>query len=290
MIVGCCPPLAGSCSYEDVIGVVDLVVMTDAQQRQVVDVGGAPGWWFEGDDVVRLAVDRSGRTQDAAAVSCDERSPLVCRGQPGFATVPQRLTLTVEDDPEDGGTAREPFEVETGDRTHPGDFAPAVGIAARDEVGIGKHEQLGARMRWPRRRGRRCDSLGATRSPFVADFAGAQMTLRLVHITLDCDNPRSVADFWSAALDRPIDDSPSELFASIGMSSDDLPCWLFIKVPEAKTAKNRMHIDMTTDDRGSEVARLVELGATHVEDLEEWGHSWSVMADVEGNEFCVVKH
>ena len=116
------------------------------------------------------------------------------------------------------------------------------------------------------------------------------MTLRLTHITFDCEAPRTVAEFWSAALDRPIDDSPSEFFASIGMSSEDRPRWLFIKVPETKTAKNRMHIDMTTDDRESEIARLVELGATRMEDCEEWGISWSVMADVEGNEFCVAEH
>ena len=116
------------------------------------------------------------------------------------------------------------------------------------------------------------------------------MTLQLIHVTMDCENPRRVADFWSAALDRPVDDDPSEFFASIGMTGDERPRWLFIKVPEAKTAKNRMHIDMTTEDRASEVARLVAIGATHVEDREEWGHGWSVMADVEGNEFCVADH
>ncbi len=116
------------------------------------------------------------------------------------------------------------------------------------------------------------------------------MTVRLGHITFDCEDPGTVAAFWSAALDRPIDEGASEFFASIGMSGDDLPRWLFIKVPEAKSAKNRMHIDTITDDRGAEVERLVALGATHVDDREEWGHSWSVMADVEGNEFCVAEH
>ena len=116
------------------------------------------------------------------------------------------------------------------------------------------------------------------------------MTLRLAHITLDCDDPQRVAGFWSAALDRPIDEGAGEFFASIGMGGDDRPCWLFIKVPEAKTAKNRMHIDLTADDRASEVARLVELGASHTQDCEEFGISWSVMADIEGNEFCVAAH
>ena len=116
------------------------------------------------------------------------------------------------------------------------------------------------------------------------------MSLRLGHITFDCDDPQAVASFWSAALDRPVDEGANEFFASIGLSGDELPRWLFIKVPEPKTAKNRMHIDTMTDDRSAEVKRLVELGATHVDEREQSGVSWSVMADVEGNEFCVAEH
>ena len=115
------------------------------------------------------------------------------------------------------------------------------------------------------------------------------MTLRLGNITIDCDDVVRVAGFWSAALDRPIDEGASGFFASIGMNDPNPPRWLFIKVPEEKTAKNRMHVDMITDDRPAEIARLVALGATHVDDREEWGHSWSVMTDVEGNEFCVAQ-
>ena len=65
---------------------------------------------------------------------------------------------------------------------------------------------------------------------------------------------------------------------------------MFLKVPESKTAKNRMHLDLVVDDgvpRDEEVARLVALGATHVTDRHEWGHSWAVLNDPEGNEFCV---
>ena len=65
------------------------------------------------------------------------------------------------------------------------------------------------------------------------------------------------------------------------------PTWLFCRVPEGKTAKNRMHIDLTADDRNAEVARLIDLGATHVDDKDEWGVQWSTMQDPEGNEFCI---
>ncbi len=61
--------------------------------------------------------------------------------------------------------------------------------------------------------------------------------------------------------------------------------WRYL--PEPRTAKNRVHADLTTDDRDPEIARLVELGATRGEDYDEWGHAWTVMADPEGNEFCV---
>jgi hypothetical protein len=115
------------------------------------------------------------------------------------------------------------------------------------------------------------------------------MTVRLRHITFDCADPPTVARFWSAALDRPVDEGASEHFASIGMSSGEVPRWLFIRVPEPKTAKNRMHVDLLTDDRHAEIERLVSLGATHVADREEWGFAWTVMCDVEGNEFCIAE-
>ncbi|MGI8723263.1 MAG: VOC family protein [Geodermatophilaceae bacterium] len=66
--------------------------------------------------------------------------------------------------------------------------------------------------------------------------------------------------------------------------------FMFIKVPERKTAKNRMHLDLRMEKsvpRSLEVARLVDLGATHIADKDEWGHSWAVLTDPEGNEFCV---
>jgi hypothetical protein len=122
------------------------------------------------------------------------------------------------------------------------------------------------------------------------------MALKLAAVTIDCDDALTVAQFWSAALNRPIDPNPSSDFASIGMTEHrdtrgwrlgDDPTWLFAKVPEPRTAKNRMHVDMTAPDREAEVARLVELGATRVADMDEWGYQWTVLQDPEGNEFCV---
>jgi len=63
--------------------------------------------------------------------------------------------------------------------------------------------------------------------------------------------------------------------------------WVFIRVPESKAGKNRVHVDLTAADREAEVARLVGLGATACSDHDEWGAVWTTMHDPEGNEFCV---
>ncbi len=118
------------------------------------------------------------------------------------------------------------------------------------------------------------------------------MSLTLESITFDCDDALAVATFWSAALDMPIDPDGSAEFASIGRaeSAPQTPIWMFSKVPEGKTAKNRMHVDLTAADRRAEVDRLIGLGAKPLRDVEEWGHSWTVLHDPEGNEFCVAQH
>jgi hypothetical protein len=77
--------------------------------------------------------------------------------------------------------------------------------------------------------------------------------------------------------------------AGWAISTEDHPTWLFAKVPEPKRAKNRMHVDVAAADCGAEVARLVELGATRVADVDEWGYRWTVLQDPEGNEFCVAQ-
>ena len=114
------------------------------------------------------------------------------------------------------------------------------------------------------------------------------MSIQLANVTFDCDDTLAVAQFWSAATGRPIDPEPSEFFAAIG-AADGAPGWFFIKVPEPKAAKNRVHVDMVAADREEEVTRLVALGATRVADHDEWGHRWTVLQDPEANEFCVAQ-
>jgi predicted enzyme related to lactoylglutathione lyase len=127
------------------------------------------------------------------------------------------------------------------------------------------------------------------------------MTVTIAYVTFDCADALELGRFWSAALGRPLDPKASSDFATIGFAGrrnsvgwapserDDGPTWMFIRVPEPKAAKNRMHLDLMTPDPETEIARLVGLGATQVADMEEYGYLWTVMTDPEGNEFCVAK-
>lgn len=113
------------------------------------------------------------------------------------------------------------------------------------------------------------------------------MTLRHVNTSVDCADALAVGTFWSQALGRPLAEGASKFFAMIAPGGAGELSWLFMGVPEPKTAKNRMHVDFSSNDRAAEVERLIGLGATKVGDYDEYGISWTTLRDVEGNEFCV---
>ena len=110
------------------------------------------------------------------------------------------------------------------------------------------------------------------------------------HVTFDTRNAKAVAEFWAAALDLEVVGDASEHFAVVGGPNrpERHPALMFQQVPEGKELKNRIHLDLETEDPVSEIARLEALGATRVEDKDEWNFQWTIMADVEGNEFCVL--
>ena len=115
------------------------------------------------------------------------------------------------------------------------------------------------------------------------------MPARVGNISFDCEDVLKMAAFWSAALGRPVDKGSSEIFASIGGNDGGRreSAWYFHKVPESKQAKNRVHIDLVDPDP-SAIDELVRLGATVVENHTELpGHPWTVLQDLEGNEFCI---
>lgn len=120
------------------------------------------------------------------------------------------------------------------------------------------------------------------------------MVSRIRDITVDCTDAKALGWFWAQALGWQMfsDEDPEVLVAPSYPNHGDRPGLLFIPVPEPRTVKNRMHLDLEPTDRTreEEVARVLELGATVVEDhRNDDGTGWVWMADPEGNDFCVLR-
>ncbi|HLA15786.1 MAG TPA: VOC family protein [Candidatus Limnocylindrales bacterium] len=120
------------------------------------------------------------------------------------------------------------------------------------------------------------------------------MSLRQTEVVIDCADHDIVVGFWVEALGgwqrREVDEQFVALVPPADGPSGDGPAplpLLFQKVPEAKVGKNRVHLDFRSDDRLTEVARLVALGASIRAEHCIGDFCWTVMADPEGNEFCV---
>lgn len=112
------------------------------------------------------------------------------------------------------------------------------------------------------------------------------MSLTWEQLIVDSIAPVDLGRWWCAALGWiVVNDDPNEFEIRPGI--DQTPGLLFALSSEAKTIKNRLHIDLRPDDRDGEVERLVEVGASRV-DVGQRDESWVVLADPEGNEFCVL--
>ena len=118
------------------------------------------------------------------------------------------------------------------------------------------------------------------------------MDIRIQCLCIDSAHPSKSADFWEAALGwRRTYDTDSEVVLEPpeGSLEDGVaPDLLFLKVAEPKTVKNRLHLDLRPKDQDTEVARLEGLGARRV-DVGQGDVSWVVLADPDGNEFCVLR-
>jgi predicted enzyme related to lactoylglutathione lyase len=107
-----------------------------------------------------------------------------------------------------------------------------------------------------------------------------------IEFTLDCSDLERTARFWQDAAGFTVTGTIEGRYVALTGRGVDLTLQ---QVPEAKTQKNRMHIDLLVEDVEREVARLEALGATRVTPnaRHEFGQTWFVMSDPEGNEFCV---
>ena len=119
------------------------------------------------------------------------------------------------------------------------------------------------------------------------------MSSLVLNITFDCLDARAVARFWEAVTGHPseLQHQPGNDYWVVGPPDGSLPRLLFVTVPEKKATKNRVHLDLLPKDAASqeeEVTRLLGLGASIVDDRRRSSPGgWIVMADPEGNEFCV---
>jgi hypothetical protein len=117
-------------------------------------------------------------------------------------------------------------------------------------------------------------------------ISGGFMPVRWEQIVVDAQDPARLARWWAEALGYVIvHEAPDEV--EIRRTPDELPGLLFGSAPDVKAGKNRLHIDLRPDDQESEVERLVDMGARPV-DIGQRNVPWVVLADPEGNEFCVL--
>ena len=121
------------------------------------------------------------------------------------------------------------------------------------------------------------------------------MTSYISHTSFDSHNAYAQSVFWCQVLgwsEDPRDPNKPGHDECMIFSADGTRRLLFIEVPEGKSVKNRLHLDLAPTDRSrdEEVDRLLGLGATMIDDLRESdGSGWATLADPEGNEFCVLR-
>ena len=119
------------------------------------------------------------------------------------------------------------------------------------------------------------------------------MDIRIQCLCIDSHEPAKIAEFWESALGwRRTWDEDDEVCLEPPEGSPEegvVPDLLFLRVPEDKAVKNRLHLDLRPKDQAAEVARLEELGAKRVDLGQGAEATWVVLADPDGNEFCVLR-
>ena len=136
-----------------------------------------------------------------------------------------------------------------------------------------------------------------TSGRLASRLRGPDMTSKFTELAIDCADPSGLARFWCSVLDYEVQDEDDGI-VTIGSpmvpeGKNRLgpvpPTLTFAHVPEGKTVKNRLHLDVNPTDReqDEEVRRLLDLGARHA-NVGQGDVSWVVLADPEGNEFCIL--
>jgi predicted enzyme related to lactoylglutathione lyase len=115
------------------------------------------------------------------------------------------------------------------------------------------------------------------------------MTTSVVGLSIDCADAAALAGFWSGVLGRPVNPGADAEHAAIDATDPASgPRLTFNKVPEPKTVKNRLHLDLRTDQFEAESERLTGLGGTPLRAFERSAIRWTTFTDPEGNEFDLI--
>jgi hypothetical protein len=119
------------------------------------------------------------------------------------------------------------------------------------------------------------------------------MTIRVQALAVDANDPAALAQWWADVLGWRITESePDEVVLEPpqGSPEDGVAAdILFLRVPERKSVKNRLHLDLRPDDQAAEVARFEAMGARRVDVGQPDDVTWVVLADPEDNEFCILR-
>ena len=117
---------------------------------------------------------------------------------------------------------------------------------------------------------------------------GGPPPARLSHVIVDCADPEALAGFWAGVLGVEVDHRTGP-YVFLRPTAEGGPALGFQRVPEPKRVKNRVHLDLLTDELDVVVADLLARGATHLDSVDDDGLRLEVLADPEGNELCVVR-
>ncbi len=113
------------------------------------------------------------------------------------------------------------------------------------------------------------------------------MGIRWYAVVVDCVDPARLSRWWAEVLGyRVLEENADEVM--VGPAANAFPILFFSRSADDKPGKNRLHLDLTPENRDAEVERLLDMGARHV-DIGQGEQSWVVLADPEGNEFCVLR-
>jgi hypothetical protein len=117
------------------------------------------------------------------------------------------------------------------------------------------------------------------------------MSNTIIGLSIDAADAAALAGFWAAALGRQVAVGADKGYAVVPIdpAAESVPRLLFHHVPEGKTIKNRLHLDLAATDWETEVGRLIGLGASRIREVQENGNRWITLADPEGNEFDLVR-